>query len=141
MDNNYKILNTINSPNDLKKLNIESINLLADEIALYIHNTVSDIGGHYSSPLGVIDLTLALHYVYNSPEDKIIWDVGHQAYSHKILTGRREEFANMRRKNGMKMRPQKQGKHLNYFLQIITGKLWNLYKIKTSQRLNKKNNF
>ena len=57
MDNNYKILNTINSPDDLKKLSIESINLLADEIALYIHNTISEIGGHYSSPLGVIDLT------------------------------------------------------------------------------------
>ena len=99
MDNSYKILNTINSPDDLKKLDIESINLLADEIALYIHNTVSDIGGHYSSPLGVVDLTLALHYVYNSPEDKIIWDVGHQAYSHKIITGRREQFANIRKLN------------------------------------------
>ena len=99
MDNNYKILNTINSPDDLKKLNIESINLLADEIALYIHNTISKIGGHYSSPLGVIDLTLALHYVYNSPEDKIIWDVGHQAYSHKIITGRRDQFSNIRKIN------------------------------------------
>jgi len=99
MDNNYKILNTINSPDDLKKLNIESIDLLADEIALYIHNTISKIGGHYSSPLGVIDLTLALHYVYNSPEDKIIWDVGHQAYSHKIITGRRDQFLNIRKIN------------------------------------------
>ena len=92
MSKSYKILDKINSPKDLKKLDIESINILADEIAFYIHDTISKIGGHYSSPLGVVDLTLALHYAYNSPKDKIIWDVGHQAYSHKIITGRKNEF-------------------------------------------------
>ena len=99
MNNKYKILNTINDPNDLKKLDLDSLNALSKEVADYIHNVISEIGGHYSSPLGVVDLTIALHYVYNSPIDKLIWDVGHQAYSHKILTGRREEFSKIRQLN------------------------------------------
>jgi len=99
MNNKYKILNTINGPNDLKKLDLDSLNALSKEVADYIHNVISEIGGHYSSPLGVVDLTIALHYVYNSPIDKLIWDVGHQAYSHKILTGRREEFSKIRQLN------------------------------------------
>ena len=99
MNNKYKILNTINGPNDLKKLDLDSLNALSKEVAEYIHNVISEIGGHYSSPLGVVDLTIALHYVYNSPIDKLIWDVGHQAYSHKILTGRREEVSKIRQLN------------------------------------------
>ena len=93
-------LNTINSPEDLKKLTIKELNQLSDEISQYIHDTVCELGGHYS-PLGVVDLTIALNYVYSPPEDKIIWDVGHQAYAHKIITGRREEFKNLRQKNGI----------------------------------------
>ena len=96
MNENYKILNQINSLSDFKALDADLMDSLADEIALYIHNTISTLGGHYSSPLSVIDLTLALHHVYNSPIDKIIWDVGHQAYSHKIITGRRKEFLKIR---------------------------------------------
>ena len=65
----------------------------------YIHDVISELGWHYSSPLGVIELTIALHYVYNTPHDKIVWDVGHQAYAHKILTGRREAFSKIRQFN------------------------------------------
>ena len=97
MNNSYKILSTIDSPDDLKKLNDEDLILLSDELAMYIHEVITRIGGHYSSPLGVIDITIALHYVYNTPLDKLVWDVGHQAYAHKILTGRRDSFLNIRK--------------------------------------------
>ena len=97
MNNSYKILSTIDSPDDLKKLNDEDLILLSDELAMYIHEVITKIGGHYSSPLGVIDITIALHYVYNTPLDKLVWDVGHQAYAHKILTGRRDSFLNIRK--------------------------------------------
>ena len=96
-----KILNTINSPDDLKKLSLEELNVLSVELINYIKDTVKQVGGHYSSPLGVVDLTLALHYVYNTPDDKIVWDVGHQAYAHKIITGRREEYKTLRKKDGI----------------------------------------
>ena len=96
-----KILNTINSPDDLKKLSLEELDVLSVELIKYIKDTVKQVGGHYSSPLGVVDLTLALHYVYNTPDDKIVWDVGHQAYAHKIITGRREEFKTLRKKDGI----------------------------------------
>ena len=99
--NKYSILKTINSPEDIKRLNKDSLKVLSDEVSQYIQEVVENVGGHYSSPLGVVDLTIALHYIYNSPKDKIIWDVGHQAYAHKILTGRREEFKNMRQKHGI----------------------------------------
>ena len=97
----YKLLNTINSPDDLKELNLDSLNELSLELIDYIKNTVKIVGGHYSSPLGVVDLTIALHYVYHTPKDKIVWDVGHQAYAHKIITGRRDQFKTLRKKNGL----------------------------------------
>ena len=96
-----KILSTINSPGDLKKLSLDELNVLSVELINYIKDTVKQVGGHYSSPLGVVDLTLALHYVYNTPDDKIVWDVGHQAYAHKIITGRRDEFKTLRKKDGI----------------------------------------
>ena len=95
------ILDKIKSPDDLKKISKNDLILLSDEIKEYIHEVISNIGGHYSSPLGVVDLTLALNYVYNVPEDKIIWDVGHQAYAHKIITGRKKEFKKIRQKGGI----------------------------------------
>ena len=101
MKNNFKLLNKINSPDDLKSFNISDLNTLSVEIGNHIMNVVQEEGGHYSSPLGVIDLTLALHYVYKSPIDKLIWDTGHQAYAHKIITGRREEFKSLRKKEGI----------------------------------------
>ena len=97
----YPILSTIESPADIKRLNYKSLRKLSVEVSDFIQEVVEYLGGHYSSPLGVVDLTLALHYIYNSPEDKFIWDVGHQAYAHKIITGRRDEFRNLRQKNGI----------------------------------------
>ena len=97
----YKYLSKINNPDDIKKLSINDLNELSNEVSSYIHDVVNKIGGHYSSPLGVVDLTIALHYAYNTPSDKLIWDVGHQAYAHKILTERKEAFKNIRQYNGI----------------------------------------
>lgn len=94
-------LNNINSPNDLKHLNIDELKILAKEIRGFLLRSVSKIGGHLASNLGTVELTLALHYCLNSPKDKIIWDVGHQAYTHKILTGRKNDFKHLRMINGM----------------------------------------
>ena len=95
------MLENIDSPKDLKKLNIEEKNKLAQEIREYILQVVSENGGHLASNLGVVELTLALHSVFNMPEDKIVWDVGHQSYVHKIITGRREQFKTLRKFNGI----------------------------------------
>lgn len=94
-------LEKINTLKDLRDLTVSELGLLADEIRPYITNVVSRTGGHLSSNLGVVELTIALHYVFNTPEDKIIWDVGHQCYTHKILTGRREQFETLRREGGI----------------------------------------
>ena len=91
----------INSPEDLKKLNIEEKEQLAKEIREYILNVVSENGGHLASNLGVVELTIALHSVFNVPTDKIVWDVGHQTYVHKILTGRREQLKTIRKLDGL----------------------------------------
>lgn len=95
------MLEKINSPEDLKRLNIEDKKILADEIRKYILEIVSENGGHLASNLGVVELTIALHSVFNVPEDKIIWDVGHQSYVHKIITGRKEELKTLRKLNGI----------------------------------------
>ncbi len=95
------MLEEINSPQDLKKLTLQQKKKLAEEIRNYIIEIVSKNGGHLASNLGVVELTIALHTVFNVPEDKTIWDVGHQCYVHKILTGRREEFKNLRKPNGL----------------------------------------
>jgi len=97
----FKVLDNIEDPNDIKKLSISDLKLLSKDISKYIHKVISEKGGHYSSPIGAIDLTIALHYVYNTPIDKLIWDVGHQAYAHKILTGRKKEFENIRQYDGI----------------------------------------
>lgn len=94
-------LEKINSPGDLKRLEISELSQLADEIRPFITNVVSRTGGHLSSNLGVVELTIALHYVFETPADKIIWDVGHQCYTHKILTGRRDRFATLRQEGGI----------------------------------------
>jgi 1-deoxy-D-xylulose-5-phosphate synthase len=94
-------LEKIDSPADLKKLNIEELGLLAKEIRDTIIQTVSVNGGHLASSLGAVELTIALHYAFNSPVDKIIWDVGHQAYCHKLLTGRRDRFSTIRTEGGL----------------------------------------
>lgn len=102
------MLEKINSPADLKKLKIEDLEFLADEIRDLIVNTVSKTGGHLASSLGTVELILALHYVFSTPSDKIIWDVGHQAYAHKIVTGRRDSFATLRQYDGISGFPARQ---------------------------------
>ncbi|MEJ2683434.1 MAG: 1-deoxy-D-xylulose-5-phosphate synthase [Candidatus Sulfobium sp.] len=94
-------LEKINSPSDLKTLSAEELKVLAGELRESIIRTVSINGGHLASNLGVVELTIALHRVFNSPEDKIVWDVGHQSYSHKLLTGRRERFSTIRKEKGI----------------------------------------
>ncbi|HIC85235.1 MAG TPA: 1-deoxy-D-xylulose-5-phosphate synthase, partial [Desulfobacterales bacterium] len=86
----YKILDKIDSPKDLKALSLKELELLAGEIRQKIVETVAKRGGHLAPNLGAVELTLALHYVFNAPRDKIIWDVGHQSYAHKLITGRRD---------------------------------------------------
>ena len=103
----YKILNTINSPNDVKKLSDENLIDLCDEIRHCLINTLSKTGGHLSSNLGVVELTVALHKVFDLPKDKLLFDVGHQCYTHKLLTGRFNQFSTIRQKDGLSgfMRP------------------------------------
>ncbi|MBR0509562.1 MAG: 1-deoxy-D-xylulose-5-phosphate synthase [Clostridia bacterium] len=96
-----KLLPQIHGPQDLKKLNEDQLPALAAEIREKLIGTVSETGGHLSSNLGVVELTIALHRVFNSPKDKIIWDVGHQCYTHKLLTGRQEEFDTLRQPGGL----------------------------------------
>jgi 1-deoxy-D-xylulose-5-phosphate synthase len=102
-----KLLKDINYPSDLKKLKPEQLQEVCDELREFIIDMVSVHGGHFGASLGVIELTVALHYVYNTPDDKIIWDVGHQAYGHKILTGRREQFHTNRKYQGLSGFPKR----------------------------------
>lgn len=97
----YPILDSIQSPADLRRLDFKQLDVLADEIRRFLIDAVSKTGGHLASNLGVVDLTIALHKVYNTPHDKIIWDVGHQAYVHKILTGRKDKFDTLRQEGGL----------------------------------------
>ena len=94
-------LKKIKSPKDLKKLSLKDLRTLNNELRNYTINTVSKTGGHLGASLGVVELTVALHYVFNTPKDKIIWDVGHQTYPHKSLTGRRNKIHTLRKKNGL----------------------------------------
>ena len=95
------ILNNITNPKDLKKLNYEDKKELAEEIRSYIIDVVSKNGGHLASNLGVVELTIALHSIFDTPKDKIIWDVGHQTYVHKILTGRKNQMKTLRMLDGI----------------------------------------
>ena len=103
----YRILNQIDSPNDLKQLSTDELHLLATELRDFIIDVVATKEGHLGASLGVVELTLALHYVFNTPKDLLVWDVGHQAYGHKILTGRREVFHTNRRKGGISGFPKR----------------------------------
>src|ERR1700727_1021526 len=101
------LLQSVHSPADLKKLSREQLQQLSNELRQYIIDTVSVHGGHFAASLGVGELTVALHYVFNAPYDQLVWDVGHQAYVHKILTGRREQFASNRKYNGLSGFPKR----------------------------------
>ena len=101
------LLQTINSPDDLKKLPREKLHQVCDELRQYIIDVVSVHGGHFGASLGVVELTIALHYIYNTPYDQLVWDVGHQAYGHKILTGRRDNFPTNRKYKGLSGFPKR----------------------------------
>ena len=99
MTNN--LLATIASPADLRRLSRAELRVLCDELRQYVLHSVSKTGGHLSSNLGTVELTVALHYVFNTPYDRIVWDVGHQTYPHKVLTGRREQMSTLRMYGGL----------------------------------------
>ena len=102
---NFSLLNKINTPEDLRKLKVEDLPKLCKELREDIVKELSVNPGHLASSLGVVELTVALHYVFNTPDDRIVWDVGHQAYGHKILTGRRDRFCTNHKLNGLKPFP------------------------------------
>ena len=101
------LLSSINSPDDLKKIPREKLHQVCDELRQYIIDVVSVHGGHFAASLGVVELTVALHYIYNTPYDQLVWDVGHQAYGHKILTGRRDNFSTNRKYKGLSGFPKR----------------------------------
>jgi 1-deoxy-D-xylulose-5-phosphate synthase len=103
----YPLLQTINDPADLRRLTRDRLPVLADELRTYLLQSVSRTGGHLSSNLGTVELSIALHYVFNTPNDRLIWDVGHQSYTHKILTGRRESMATLRQLGGLSGFPRR----------------------------------
>lgn len=104
-ESTYNLLNTINYPQDLRRLSVEQLPEVCDELRQDIIKELSCNPGHFAASLGVVELTVALHYVYNTPYDRIVWDVGHQAYGHKILTGRREAFSTNRKLGGIRPFP------------------------------------
>ena len=101
------VLEKIEHENDIKRINKNELPILAEEIRSFLIDKISKTGGHLASNLGVVELTLALHNVLDFPEDKLIWDVGHQAYIHKILTGRKDEFSNLRKEGGLSGFPKR----------------------------------
>ncbi|HET9642853.1 MAG TPA: 1-deoxy-D-xylulose-5-phosphate synthase N-terminal domain-containing protein, partial [Burkholderiaceae bacterium] len=105
--NAHPLLHTINSPADLKRLPREQLDALAIELRDFVLQSVSRTGGHLSSNLGTVELTIALHYVFDTPRDRIVWDVGHQTYPHKILTGRRERMPSLRQLGGISGFPRR----------------------------------
>ncbi|MBK7002335.1 MAG: 1-deoxy-D-xylulose-5-phosphate synthase [Rhodoferax sp.] len=103
----YPLLHTIDSPDDLRRLAREQLRALSDELRGFLLDSVAKTGGHLSSNLGTVELTVALHYVYNTPHDRLVWDVGHQTYPHKILTGRRDRMGTLRQFRGLSGFPQR----------------------------------
>ena len=105
--NAYPLLETVNSPADLRRLSRPELKRLADELRAFVLDSVSKTGGHLSSNLGTVELTVALHHVFNTPHDRLVWDVGHQTYPHKILTGRRDRMHTLRQLGGISGFPQR----------------------------------
>ena len=102
------LLERIQSPSHLRELSRESLQGLANDLRERLIETVSQTGGHFSSNLGTVELTIALHYVFNTPEDRLVWDVGHQTYAHKILTGRNSRMGSIRQKGGLSGFPRRE---------------------------------
>jgi len=103
----YDLLNTIDDPAALRTLDRKQLGRLAEELRGFVLDSVSKTGGHLSSNLGTVELTIALHYVFDTPDDRIVWDVGHQTYPHKILTGRREAMTRLRMFGGISGFPRR----------------------------------
>ena len=104
----YELLTTINNSSDLRELDRKQLPQLADELRQFLIESVSQTGGHLSSNLGTVELTIALHYVFDTPHDRLVWDVGHQTYGHKILTGRREGMRRLRMWEGISGFPRRE---------------------------------
>lgn len=111
----FPLLTTIDSPSDLRKLSSAQLPQLAEELRDYMIHTLDQCGGHFGASMGVVELTIALHYVYNTPEDPIVWDVGHQAYIHKILTGRRDRLTTIKQRHGLAPFPKRSESHYDCF--------------------------
>ena len=113
--NKYPLLHTINDPTDLRRVPRGQLPALAQELRSFLLESVAKTGGHLSSNLGTVELTLALHYVYSTPQDRLVWDVGHQTYPHKILTGRRDRMATLRQLGGLSGFPQRKESEFDTF--------------------------
>ena len=111
----FPLLDTINDPADLRKLERRDLPALAADLREFIVESVSATGGHFSSNLGTVELTIALHYVFNTPDDRLVWDVGHQTYGHKILTGRKHEMGKLRQKGGIAGFPRREESNYDTF--------------------------
>ncbi len=137
-----KYLNKIHSPEDLKMLNRDELAPLAKEIREYMIETVSHTGGHLASNLGDVELTIAIHLMFNSPEDKIVWDVGHQAYTHKLLTGRYEDFPTLRQEGGISgfCHPN-ESEHDTFYSGHSGTSISSAYGIAQANKIRKKNNY
>lgn len=109
------LLDRISSPSDMRHLNQEQLQLLVDELREYLLYSVGQSGGHFGAGLGVVELTIALHYIFDTPDDRLVWDVGHQAYPHKILTGRRDELLSIRQKDGPAAFPRREESEYDTF--------------------------
>ncbi|MCQ2459503.1 MAG: 1-deoxy-D-xylulose-5-phosphate synthase [Ruminococcus sp.] len=141
-DNNRKKLSDLNLPNDLKTLSISECTALCKEIRQLLISTVSKNGGHLASNLGAVELTVALHKNFNSPEDKIVWDVGHQAYTHKILTGRADSFSTLRQENGLSGFPKpEESEHDTFISGHSSTSVSVAYAISEGFRLQNKDNY
>src|SRR6202167_1420224 len=99
--NSYPLLESIHLPADLRKLPPSKLTELADELRQFLIQSVSTRGGHFAAGLGTVELTIALHYIFNTPDDRLVWDVGHQAYPHKVLTGRRDRLHSIKQRGGL----------------------------------------
>ena len=124
-------LQQINSPQDLKKLKITELDKLAEEIRFFLLKTVANTGGHLASNLGVVELTLALHYLFDTSKDRLVWDVGHQSYVHKILTGRKDVFYGLRQFGGLSGFPSERKAFMMLLIPVIVAPLflllWGLF--------------
>src|SRR5574338_802946 len=102
-----RFLSEINSPADLRRLKVEDLQEVADEVRQFIIDTCSRVGGHTGASLGAVELAVAMHYVFDTPNDRLVWDVGHQAYPHKVLTGRRDQLHTIRKLGGLAPFPRR----------------------------------